>query len=236
MHKYLDYPVWRLRNVCNKSQKVEKSFHISLPPYIVQHSLSDSLPHGWAPCYLRMPPWSQWWGFLNTTPSVLHSLCFPFRCVLGPLLGISVHHTAQSLPEDTVKFICKVTGDHSSPTSTGTKCHLGLPLHAQRLVCITLSGSEINWNHRFPLKEVSTHTDACMLLVHELDNQLSKCYHSLCGVGLHPQPFPQPLSFTAAAMCSQNDQKTTWTFCTETCQLLCLDMGKQQPEMSGSPW
>lgn len=132
------------------------------------------------------------------------------RPFTSPLLGASLHHTAQSLPEDTVKFICKVTGGHSSPTSTGTKCHLGPPIRTQRLVCITLSGSDINWNDRFPPKEVSTHTDACMLLVHELDDQLCKYYHSLHGVGLHPQPFPQPLSFTAAVMCwHKNDQKMT---------------------------
>lgn len=40
MHKYLDFPVWWLRNVCNISQKVEKSFCISLPLHILHHSLS----------------------------------------------------------------------------------------------------------------------------------------------------------------------------------------------------
>lgn len=125
-----------------------------------------------------MSPWSQWWGFLNATSSELHSPCSPSRCALcpSPVLGASLHHTAQSLPENTVKFICKGTGGHSSPTSTGTKCHLGHLLHTQ-----TLSGSDINWNRRFSPKEISTHT-TCMLLVHKLDT------HSLHGVGLHPQP------------------------------------------------
>lgn len=84
--------------------------------------------------------------------------------------------TALSLPQDTVRFICEVTGGHSSPIS---KCHPGTPLHTQMLVCITLSGSEINWSNRLPPKEVSTYTDACMLLVRELDNQASVITHCM---------------------------------------------------------
>ena len=83
----------------------------------------------------------------------------------------------------------KLLEGHSSPISTGTKCHLGPTPHPERLVCIILSGSEFE-TQVSPKRNISstpTKTPACCWCTSWTTKSAGG---TTAHVGLRPQPFP----------------------------------------------
>lgn len=143
--------------------------------------------------------------------------------------------TTQPFPADTVKFTCKVTGGSRFTYIHWFQMSPGPAPHSKRLVCITLSASDINWDTGFPKRNIlSTHTHRHLHAAGARAGQPSQqvvplpawdCTHNR-SLNLRP--------FTTAVVCLQRKEPHN------AVNFLCRDipaylsMGEQQAQRPGS--